>query len=198
MSQKFGIALFLCLSVAMIVVAIVRVSGMRYSSLRTTKDIDPAWSMYWTHMEGCIAVFMGSVTAFRGIFGDFLQERSRENTDVNTDSLIFRLRTWLGFSTTKHGTPQEWTSVDNKGQKRVMLPEQSLTKATLNEVRRYIGRHGREPGNTTMGSLGTIDSQMDYDPLNEYHVFQRQHTSKVNTGPIPQYQAPGSPNGTAV
>ena len=59
----------LCLSFVMVIVTIVRVSGLRNGS-----NLDPVWDFYWQVVESCIAITMVSLTAFRSFF---VQERIR-------------------------------------------------------------------------------------------------------------------------
>ena len=61
--QKLGWATFLCLSICMIVVAIIRVSGLYYHG-----TIDNTWIFLWQQVESCVAVTMLSLTAFRSVF----------------------------------------------------------------------------------------------------------------------------------
>ena len=61
--QKFGLAAFLCLNICMIIIAIVRVSGLRYRG-----KFDNSWVHMWQQLEACIAVTMLSLTAFRSVF----------------------------------------------------------------------------------------------------------------------------------
>lgn len=61
--QKFGLGVFLCLSIVMMAVAIVRISGFVYHG-----GIDNVWVYIWQHIEACVAVIMISLTAFRSIF----------------------------------------------------------------------------------------------------------------------------------
>ena len=61
--QKLGLATFLCLSICMIIIAIVRVSGIHYRG-----RFDNTWIFMWQQVEACIAVTMLSLTAFRSVF----------------------------------------------------------------------------------------------------------------------------------
>ena len=61
--QKLGLATFLCLSICMIIIAIIRVSGLRYHG-----KFDNSWIFMWQQLEACIAVTMLSLTAFRSVF----------------------------------------------------------------------------------------------------------------------------------
>lgn len=61
--QKTGLGIFLCLSIAMVVTSIIRVSGYIYRG-----TIDNTWLFFWALMESDVAVIMISLTAFRSIF----------------------------------------------------------------------------------------------------------------------------------
>ena len=61
--QKLGLAAFLCLSICMIIIAIIRVSGLYYKD-----TFDSTWIFMWQEVEACVAVTMLSLTAFRSIF----------------------------------------------------------------------------------------------------------------------------------
>ncbi len=69
--QKIGLAAFLCLSVCMIIIAIIRVAGLHYQG-----KFDNTWIFLWQHVESCIAVTMLSLTAFRSIFVSTKPNRS--------------------------------------------------------------------------------------------------------------------------
>ncbi|KAL9593119.1 MAG: hypothetical protein Q9219_007672 [cf. Caloplaca sp. 3 TL-2023] len=62
--QKLGIGAFLCLSVVMIIIAIVKASGIR----TPVRSFDLIWETFWHHIEACTAILMVSVTAFRSVF----------------------------------------------------------------------------------------------------------------------------------
>ncbi|KAL1631267.1 hypothetical protein SLS54_000026 [Diplodia seriata] len=62
--QKAGLGALLSLSLVMVVVAFVRMAGIIQPS---QKNLDVTWEMFWQHVEGCVAVAMGSLTAFRSL-----------------------------------------------------------------------------------------------------------------------------------
>ena len=62
--QKFILALSLCLSIVMIMVSIVRMSGLR----RAGGEVDVIWQAFWQQQEASIAVIVVSVSAFRSLF----------------------------------------------------------------------------------------------------------------------------------
>lgn len=62
---------FLCLSIVMVVIAIVRSSRVSHGP-----DLNTLWQSLWQIVESCIALIMASITAFRSIF---VSERHREH-----------------------------------------------------------------------------------------------------------------------
>lgn len=66
--QQLGLGIFLCLSVMMTVIAIIRISGYRFHGIGLSGPIDPIWAFFWLYLEACVAVIMASVTAFRSFF----------------------------------------------------------------------------------------------------------------------------------
>ncbi|KAI1111583.1 hypothetical protein F5Y14DRAFT_464380 [Nemania sp. NC0429] len=59
-STKFCVGVFLCLSIFMAFVAIVRLSGLYYRGHQ-----DAVWEFFWLQTEGAVAVMMASLTSFR-------------------------------------------------------------------------------------------------------------------------------------
>lgn len=64
-TQKKFLGSFLCLSICMIMIAIVRASGLRI--LHT--HFDGQWSVFWLEIEANIAVITVSITAFHLLLG---------------------------------------------------------------------------------------------------------------------------------
>ena len=61
--QKIGVCIFLCLSIVMIAIAIIRITGSDSPIL-----VDNTWISFWLYLEACTAIIMGSMTAFRSLF----------------------------------------------------------------------------------------------------------------------------------
>ena len=62
--RKLALAAMLCLSVFMIIIAIVRVAG----SLLPGDITDTVWLFFWQTMEAAVAVIMVALTGFRSLF----------------------------------------------------------------------------------------------------------------------------------
>ena len=63
LQQKLGLGVFLCLSVVMIVTAVVKACGFMNHG-----QLDETWVFLWQQVEACVAIMMISLTAFRSIF----------------------------------------------------------------------------------------------------------------------------------
>lgn len=66
--QQLGLGIFLCLSVIMTIIAIIRISGYRFHGVGIRGSIDSTWAFFWLYLEACVAVIMSSITAFRSLF----------------------------------------------------------------------------------------------------------------------------------
>lgn len=71
--QKIGLGVSLCLSLIMVVTAIIRISGIKLAN----GAIDIVWEAFWVQQECSIAVIMMSVSAFRSFF---VPHASRNNS----------------------------------------------------------------------------------------------------------------------
>lgn len=65
MAQKLSYAAFLCLSIVMIVLALVRLIGSVATTKTTNRGTSPIWGTFWGMLEACIAVIMASFYTFR-------------------------------------------------------------------------------------------------------------------------------------
>lgn len=66
--QQLGLGIFLCLSVIMTIIAIIRISGYRFHGVGIRGSVDSTWAFFWLYLEACVAVIMSSITAFRSLF----------------------------------------------------------------------------------------------------------------------------------
>ncbi len=85
--QKLGIAVFLCLSLCMVVVASVRFSGTH-----THANIVQGWEYFWLEVEACVAVCMASLCAFRSIFASDERRARFKKVRPWYSSTVARLR----------------------------------------------------------------------------------------------------------
>ncbi len=84
-TQKLGLGAFLCMSVVMVLIAIIQISGYRDHGYQ----LDSTWFIwrnFWVYLEACIATIMASIAAFRTIFvhkGSKKPERKINQTRLN-------------------------------------------------------------------------------------------------------------------
>lgn len=71
--QKVAVGSFLCLSLVMIAMALVRVSKMP-----GVTAIDTPYEIFWQYMEASVAILMASLTAFRTMFVLQKEKKMRE------------------------------------------------------------------------------------------------------------------------
>ena len=71
--QKIAVGVFLCLSLVMIIFAIVRATGVRTGN----GSVDGSWSFFWQQMESSTAVTMISLTAFRSVISHSVSSRNK-------------------------------------------------------------------------------------------------------------------------
>ena len=124
--QKLGIGVFLSLSVSMVIIAFIRISGYRaHDSYGYT------WQAFWMEFEACVAVIMISLTAFRSLFVTAERKSSRTNCGPWYSSSVARLR-----------KPRKTSASENHTEG---LP--AILGATLTGMRTFIARpyHRSEP-----------------------------------------------------
>lgn len=85
--QKLGIGAFLGLSIFMILFALIRLIGFHLSA-----NYGYTWQFFWFQIEGCIAVTMVSITAFRSVFVTQASRSSGDKARPWYSSTVARLR----------------------------------------------------------------------------------------------------------
>ena len=153
-SQKMLLGVFLCLSICMIVIAIVRISGLQIFQRR----IDVHWALFWQEMEATIAVIMVSITAVRSLLG-LKVRKSREK----------RARVWSDRGKLLFGKAKEYSESELNDHQ---LP--SIPGATLTGMRTLIrGNSNSKTMASKAYAMGSSDDSADM----EQHIKVTQNTS---------------------
>ena len=130
--QKVAIGIFLCLSIVMIILAIVRVAGIHYGA-----TFDNSWIYLWQQVEACAAVTMISLTAFRSVFIPNTRKK---------------------YSPWQASIPKFLRRTKSIHSEDLNLNDISMPSATLTGMRTFIGRgdEANEPENgiETSGQSG--------------------------------------------
>lgn len=158
-STKFGLAIFLCLSIFMAICAIIRLAGFHYNGLE-----DDTWQFLWQHTEGAISVMMASITAFRTLF--VKQTNNSDNCSPhNPVESLFWHRLFKRFQALARARPsgEKPSSTSTKGGSALKLPK--LPSPVFTGMRSFIRRNNRTEGGgdrfATLNSAGD-DTEADY------------------------------------
>ena len=104
--QKVGVGSFLCLSVFMIIIAIIRISRVHAADFEI-------WACFWQQLEGCVAVLMVSLTAFRTLFISKHSSSSDQRRPKFSDTL--RRRLWFSKKSSQSENEKAHVSVPIPG-----------------------------------------------------------------------------------
>lgn len=86
--RKFVLGAMLCLSIFMIIIAIVRVAMLRLPGDVT----DTTWLFFWQTLEGAIATTMVVLTSFRSLYGTDRATKGKHSAHINDESLVLRAK----------------------------------------------------------------------------------------------------------
>lgn len=126
---------FLCLSTVMVIFAIVRISR-----ISDPGGINMVWQVLWQALEGCIALLMASITAFRSIFvSQEIRERDQKRWAPSYS--------WIQRAKQRKAS-KEVDDISNSDDQR--LP--SIPQATFTKMKDYVQGYGHHHGTSTDGS----------------------------------------------
>ncbi|KAK7740482.1 hypothetical protein SLS53_005325 [Cytospora paraplurivora] len=165
-STKFGLVIFLCLSIFMAICAIVRIAGFHYKGVE-----DDTWEFFWQHTEGAVAVMMASITAFRTLF-----VKQTNNSDDKTppaspvQSLLQRL--FGRFQSLARAQPDEKpTDTGSRPSFTLKLPK--LPSPIFTGMRTFI--QGNNQTDMSGATVATVDSEFDGAEA-DYHTALKSQT----------------------
>jgi hypothetical protein len=167
-STKFGLAIFLCLSIFMAICAIVRVAGFHYKGVE-----DDTWEFFWQHTEGAVSVMMASITAFRTLF--IKQTNNAENAeDRNTVESSSFHRLFKRFQSLARAQPGEKPT---STQSRSILKLPKMPSPNFTGVRSFI--RGNNRTDASAATFATLDSVFDGSE-GDYHAALITQTRAAN------------------
>jgi len=168
-STKFGLAIFLCLSIFMAICAIVRVAGFHYKGLE-----DDTWEFFWQHTEGAVSVMMASITAFRTLF--VKQMNNAENIEAqNSVKSLFFHRLFRRFQSLARARPGE-KPTSTQSSSVLKLPK--MPSPIFTGVRTFIRRNNRT--DASAATFDTLDSVIDGSEA-DYHAALVTQTRAANS-----------------
>ena len=139
MAQKISLSAFLCLSVAMIIIACIRLSGLRDNTV---------WIYFWQYMEACVACIMASILTFRTLF---IGDRTREFKPQRLQQGSIKQRVLHNM---KIFNMAAWEKVEDDSSE---LPE--IPSATISGLRTFIRQAGSPMAMTSEQGHVSIDEE---------------------------------------
>jgi len=156
----------------MAIIAIVRITGGLHTSLRGYKEYSMTWSHILTQVEASVAVFMGSISAFRTIFV------TRDPDEASRGfGLYRRLLSKLGIS---KQTGRSGESDDVKGN-QPQIPEGHITNVSMKTLRKFIRGFNKQPGATSLESVTEVD-------VEDYHDYRRKDARPIRVNVDTEWQ----------
>lgn len=152
MTQKLALACSLCLTVAMIVLTIIRIAGIDLHN-----HFDTIWVTFWQFLAAEIGLILAAMTAFRSLYVSRTKERRLRSPEDGSlwssrNFLYRRFGTW-GLRSTGH-TSSEADAID------VNIPG-----GTITGVRTFIKGPGKTKDRNSLIMLSEDDD--DVWPLSE-------------------------------
>ncbi|KAF2760299.1 hypothetical protein EJ05DRAFT_484048 [Pseudovirgaria hyperparasitica] len=172
--QKLAIAAFLCLSITMIIIALIRVAGADYVSIRNKHDFDTTWQAFWQHIETNLAVFMGSVMMMRSIFITVIAEHSKGSKDGSKSATGSLVRSWMFASKSRNTI--DVGHVDPP----MELRRASYARNSTNSSRSLVPKHASlSAGFNQPATIAEMPPVEMYD--DDYHSFKRQDKESLRS-----------------
>ncbi|KAI1413326.1 hypothetical protein F5Y13DRAFT_189235 [Hypoxylon sp. FL1857] len=168
-STKFGLAVFLCLSIFMAICAIVRIAGFHYKAVE-----DDVWEFFWQHTEGAVAVMMASITAFRTLFVKQTNDGEATAPRSPVGSLFHRL--FMRFQSLAQAQPDE-KPASTQNSSILKLPK--IPSPIFTGMRTFIRRNHRT--GVSANTFATLDSVVDESEA-DYHAALKVQTRAASDG----------------
>lgn len=161
-STKFGLAIFLCLSIFMAICAIIRLAGFYYKGVE-----DDTWEFFWQHTEGAVSVMMASITAFRTLFVKQTNNSEENSGPHNPVESLFWHRLFKRFQALARARPTGEKSSTNSTEGGSVLKMPKMPSPIFTGMRSFIRRNNRtEGGGETFATLNSVGDGVEAD----YHA----------------------------
>jgi hypothetical protein len=146
MRRKVALGTVLCLSVFMIIIAVIRVALDRIVISTGAEAPDTVWLYFWTNFEGAIAIIMVSLTAFRSMLGQDAVSKADPSSSITSHSATAAKDSkgsQTSQSTLSRSARGRWASLshvqtDSDDSGPPHRASQSWTDPRLNSIRKEI------------------------------------------------------------
>lgn len=125
-TQKLGLATLLCLSIFMVLISAIRMTGYAHHH----SQLDPTWTWFWMYIESCVAIIIASISAFSPFF--FInRDRVKKADEKEKGKFPLPLDQERVLHNNKSLDRAGWRNMDREG-----LPAVPL--ATLTRIHRFL------------------------------------------------------------
>ncbi|KAG8157104.1 hypothetical protein KVR01_013094 [Diaporthe batatas] len=159
-SQKISLSIFLCLSLVMVCLAIIRAS-----KIHGAVSIDVVWVFFWQYMETVVAVIMGSLTVVRNL----LVHQTKSNHASPAVSGDAQGRRAYRMRLLQRKKNMNTDDVTTQGH----LPQ--VPGPTLTGLRTFIRRNHRDPVHDTQ-----VTQASTLVPEESYHLMSSAERSRTD------------------
>ncbi|KAJ2985974.1 hypothetical protein NUW58_g5251 [Xylaria curta] len=160
-ARKLSLAAMLCLSIAMIIIALIRLIGTITDTRPNGNGAAPAWATYWSVVEGCVSLTMTSVIVIRAVFIAKAIRESRPTRDSLWSRAGRRLLSTLrgpgSSASSKRSSPRASDDKQEVNPKPPKIATQALARNTLEGMGEFI-----TGGNERYESLDGADDGAGY------------------------------------
>lgn len=146
--QKINLGVFLCLSLVMVIIAIIRVSKIHGAA-----GVDVPWEFLWQFVEASTAVIMGSLTVFRTLLTLQNKNSNERRRQAGADAGFSPQESWFYRMRLRRKKRMHYELGSQNG-----LPD--VPSATITGLRTFIRRNNRDTSLETQPQL-TITSMQD-------------------------------------
>ncbi|KAK4183912.1 hypothetical protein QBC35DRAFT_541740 [Podospora australis] len=146
--QKCALGSFLCLSLVMVCIAVIRASKINGAS-----GVDVPWEFFWQYMEACVAVLMGSLTVFRSVLVAQRNKSSAGDGERKAGGVRRPIMSYLYRRRQRSSGQRVSGDEDLESQRGYGLPQ--IPGGTVTGLRTYIRRHNRDSALATQQKLNT-------------------------------------------
>ncbi|ROW01344.1 hypothetical protein VMCG_05887 [Cytospora schulzeri] len=198
--QKISYSGILCLSVVMIIMALIRLVGSVVTTHKTNRGTAPIWGTFWEMLEACLAVIMACFLTFRSVFvkgggSNHAGTPALPNNQFQRPGSFWeRLLSTLRFRSRYRKSPSVTAEEGHVGvhdgngnvsaegrEKNYVISTANMTRPTLafSRLRTLFGSVGGTQGASDTGLLsrGTIDVVTEFDLRElDYHQVLRDET----------------------
>ncbi|KAI9644637.1 hypothetical protein NHQ30_006661 [Ciborinia camelliae] len=159
--QKIALGFSLCLTIAMIALTIIRVSGLRYGSA-----FDSAWGVYWLIVSGEAGLILTTGTAFRALFVSRNQKLAGTPLPKDSSKIFTKTKDLLRLIV----TPKKWRTRQSSGtngnidsarahdETHKMMELPGIERGTMTGIRTSINGKGSSMNMSSIRASQAINS----------------------------------------